>query len=481
MSTSPDRARAARRRRRVAGALAVMLAAVPLTRAVRDSGPGGFLVRARFRDAGAIIAGNDVKVDGVTIGSVRSVDLDRGQAVLTLSLDAAALPLHDDAEARVRPVSLLGERYVDLDRGSPDRPALLSGDTLPVTQTGRAVDLDEILSAVDDPTGTALATLLVTLGEGTAGRGDDLAAAIDVLAPALTDTEELVGVLDDQNAVLQSLVDRTEAITSSLATDHGQDLDTLVESASALFGATAERAPELGATVAALPDVVGSARRALREITALSGSAVPALRSLRPLTGNLEQLAAELEAFGAAADPALAALDPVLERGRELLDSARPVVDELRASGPAMRDVAHGARPLARALLGGFDDVLNFIRNWALVTNGSDGLSHYFRAHVVANPRMLPVATPELGPFDDAEALAAARIVSGREDPAHPRYGTNRPTVVDDVLDTVDRTLQGTAGALDPALGAVTDPIESLTGLTITQEEGLLRSLLGGG
>lgn len=468
--------------RRAVAALIAALVAVPVALAAREPDSGGFEIRALFRDAGAVIPGNDVKVDGVTVGSVRSVDLDEGLAVLTLGVDRAALPIHDDATADVRPVSLLGERYVDLDRGTSGRPTLRDGDVLSVDRTGRAVDLDEVLSAVDNPTGTALAALLVTLGEGTAGRGDDIAAAIEALVPALLDTEELVGILDDQNHVLLSLVERTEAITGVLAENDGRELDALVETAANLLRTTASRAPELGATIEALPGVVRSARGTLHEITALSESTTPTLRSLRPLTGNLDHLAAELSAFSAAAEPALASLDPVLERGHALLESARPVVAELRAAGPALRDVADGARPIADALLGGIDDVLNFLRNWALVTNGSDGLSHYFRAHMVLNPRSIPVATPELPLFDDPEALAEAVMVSGREGPGTRRPGESvMPSVGDHLLDTVDRALRDPAAALAPVVDTATTPVESITGLTLTQEEGLLQWLLGGG
>ena len=92
------------------------------------------------------------------------------KAHLTLRLDGAFAPIHEDARVAIRPVSLLGERFVDLDRGTDSAPVLPDGGLIPATQTRRSVDLDEVLSAVDDPTGEALAALLVGLGGGLAGR-----------------------------------------------------------------------------------------------------------------------------------------------------------------------------------------------------------------------------------------------------------------------------------------------------------------------
>ncbi|HEV7862167.1 MAG TPA: MCE family protein, partial [Acidimicrobiia bacterium] len=81
-------------------------------------GGHGLTVTAIFADAGAILPGNDVKVDGVQAGQVKKVRLVAGKAELTLSVGGAFTPLHTDASAAIRPVSLLGERFVDLSRGT---------------------------------------------------------------------------------------------------------------------------------------------------------------------------------------------------------------------------------------------------------------------------------------------------------------------------------------------------------------------------
>ncbi|HEY0398100.1 MAG TPA: MCE family protein, partial [Acidimicrobiia bacterium] len=77
-------------------------------------GGHGVTVKAVFADAGAILPGNDVKVDGVQAGLVKKVRLVGGKAELTLAVGGAFTPLHTDASAAIRPVSLLGERFVDL-------------------------------------------------------------------------------------------------------------------------------------------------------------------------------------------------------------------------------------------------------------------------------------------------------------------------------------------------------------------------------
>ncbi|MDQ3943631.1 MAG: MlaD family protein, partial [Actinomycetota bacterium] len=185
-------------------------------------------ITAEFTDAGAIIPGNDVMVDGVRAGSIRRLSLHEGKARVTFSVDAAFTPLHADATAAIRLVSLLGERYLDLDRGTPSEPAFEDGAVIPASRTHRAVEIQEILDVVDQPTGTALAALTVAFGEGMAARGQDAAAALDALEPALTETKELLEILGGQNQLLTALVDRAEPVARALAADRGERFDKVV-------------------------------------------------------------------------------------------------------------------------------------------------------------------------------------------------------------------------------------------------------------
>jgi phospholipid/cholesterol/gamma-HCH transport system substrate-binding protein len=439
-------------------------------------------VHAEFADAGAIIPGNDVIVDGVKAGSVKKLRLVDGKARVTISVGSAFTPLHTDARVHIRAISLLGERYVDVDRGTPSAPVLPDGAVIPATQTGRTIELQEFLDVVNEPAGAALAALIVALGEGLSGRGEDAAAALDALRPALTETTELLGILGGQNQLLTALIDRAEPVAQALAADRGERLDRVVAAADQLLAATAAAKPELDAALRRLPTALDSARSALGELTTLAGQATPVLASLRPLSGDLRQIATELGNFADAAGPALVSAEPVLQRLRELITAAGPVTADLRAAGPDVQTAARGTRTVVEALPDDLSNLLDFVRNAALATAGHDGISHYLRIFSVATGK-------EVGPGEPPAAPGAAPLAAGVDTlPGGPPVSGARPgaPIPAGPLPGPPGPLSG--GLLGGALGNLlrgsaapeADP-GSATGLTDRQERSLLNYLLGTG
>lgn len=425
----------------------------------------GMTIVAQFADAGPILSGNEVKVDGVAVGEVTDTKVTDGHAEVLLKLDPAALPVYSDAQAMIRPVSLLGERYVDLKRGTPGSTTLSSGGVLPMPQTSVNVDLDQILNTVDQPTGEGLGFLVTTLGEGLRDNGGNVDQALRALAPALNDTRSLTSVLKDQNALLGSLVDKVEPVAGALAVDDGRSLDSLVGSADRLLAASTAQQQDLDRTLAQLPGALSSARSALGELAGTAQEATPTLRAVRPTTENLSQISGELQTFADSLDPALANAQPVLEKAQTLLDEARPVASDLRAAGPDLRASSASARPLADNLTGNMDNVLNFIRYWALTTNGHDGVSHYFRAHVIVNPDSATGLAPGAGP--DPGLLPDAPSIGGQQ-PGGALSGVPAAPPVPGGLLQAPTTEPRPAGP-------------EATGLTPEQESGMVGSLLGGG
>src|SRR4051794_29600889 len=98
----------------------------------------GFQIKAQFESANSIRPNSPVRIAGVEVGKVKSVTGVEGSnaALLTMELNDNALPIHEDATAKVRPrIFLEGNFFVDLKPGTPGAPVLKSGDTIKITQT----------------------------------------------------------------------------------------------------------------------------------------------------------------------------------------------------------------------------------------------------------------------------------------------------------------------------------------------------------
>ncbi len=441
----------------VAAAALATAAATP--NALEDDDPQ--LVTAMFADASPILEGNDVQMDGVPVGKVESMRVVGNQSAVTVALEPEAMPVHRDARMTIKPVSLLGERFIEFDRGSPEAPLLGPDEPLPVEQTGRPSDLDQLLNAINDPTGRALAGLVTTLGDGMRGNGQNADAAVKALAPAMVDTENLVRVLNDQSTTLQQLVDNTEPVAGALAADDGKRLDGLVGSANQLLGTTADRQKALHETLVRAPDTLAQTRGALEDLAGVTRSATPTLHSMRPTTDNLVVISGELQRFADSADPALASSKPVLDRARELLAEARPVVSDLKPAGPDLRGTAAGLDPLANEFTNRLPGFWNFIQGWALTTNGYDGLSHYFRAMVTVHTDQITHAVPPAAPLLNSNQPPDAAVPGPAALPQIPGVSPEGAPL---------------PGLLEPGPSAD----GGATGLDEQQETGALDYLLGG-
>ncbi|NMO91478.1 MlaD family protein [Actinomycetospora sp. TBRC 11914] len=432
-------------------------------------------VEAVFADASPLRAGNEVKMYGVEVGLVDEVRLDppgpqgRRLARVVMDVDPSARQLHADAAAAIRPVSLLGERYLDLTPGTPQAPPLGDPAVIGPEHTSRAVDVDDVLDTFDDPTSAALAAMVTTLGEGLRGRGPQVAAALDALAPALRRTDQLTAVLHQQNDALDHMIDDGSRVSAGLADHDGATLDELVDTTKQTLDATAANRQALDATLVALPDTVASVRRTLGQLAGTADATTPVLRSIRPVTSDLTTLSRELQDFSDAADPALGSLPPVLDRLDALLDQARPLVGDLQPAAHDLHSVTGSVRPIGQALLehprgvpSHLEDFMSGIADWAMATNGYDGASHYFRGVAVTTPQTICHAGAGLfpaGAVPDPLCTTAGAAV-----PAAPGLPTLLP-----------------GGAPAPAAPAPAGTSDNATGLTPAQEQGLVGQMLGGG
>ena len=116
-------------------AVGALIVAVVVVAVILLSGGSSYMLRANFRDAGQLVAGNQVMMGPAIVGTVSSVTLTPDSlAQVTMSLDSSAAPIPEGTIARVYENSLSGiaNKYVVLEPASKSNPPIPSGGLIPL-------------------------------------------------------------------------------------------------------------------------------------------------------------------------------------------------------------------------------------------------------------------------------------------------------------------------------------------------------------
>src|SRR5438132_1454588 len=146
-----------------------------------------YSVTATFSDAADILSNNEVFMNGTRVGHVGDVSVIHGQAHVQLVFDdPAAMPLHRDATAEVRKKNLLGETYIDVQRGS-EAGAVPAGGGIGVDHTIPITEVDQVLAIFDPQTVQRLQLLIDAFGDATTNNGAamnaEAASSRDLIQP----------------------------------------------------------------------------------------------------------------------------------------------------------------------------------------------------------------------------------------------------------------------------------------------------------
>ncbi|WP_028654455.1 MlaD family protein [Nocardioides sp. J54] len=350
------------------------------------------VIQADFRSVPAISPGNgqEVRIAGVTVGRITEADVtDDGRARLTLSIEPGN-PVYKDTHLVLRPKTPLNDMYVEMSQGTEAAGELEDGAVIPVEQTSNPVQVDEVLSHLDDSTRAALTTLL---GESDVA----LASAAKALPAGLDAADETLGTL---RPVVKAMAQRRESIASlvtslrTIATAAGADdarLQRLVTSLATTVETLAAHDGDVRAALKALPGATDQLREATSAVTELSTELDPALVNLRKASGELPSA---LAAVGKVAKE----VEDTAQRARPVVAELRPVVADLRpfvrALQPALDDVVPIASRLdrgTRILTERFTDLQAFVYNTASVVSLQDANGGILRGQVQVNTSTLPI------------------------------------------------------------------------------------------
>jgi virulence factor Mce-like protein len=331
--------------------------------------PKGYRIQVSFPEATQLGEFADVRTAGVSVGKVRSKQLDPAgnRTLVDIELDRRFAPLHSDAKAILRQKTLLGETYVELTPGTKSSPTIPEGGRLRNSRIASTVELDEIFRTFDPRTRQAFRDWQQNLGVAINGRGGDLNDALGNLPPFAHDATDVLDVLNGQSGAVRRLFKNTGVVFSALSQDQSA-LRGLIVNSDKVFSATQSQQSALRQTFAIFPTFLDESKATMARLESFSTDTRPLIRDLRPVARDLRPTLADVRAFA-----------PDLRSTFRNLD---PLITVSRTGLPALRDTFKGVQPTLEQLTP-FLGQLNPILQWLeinqhgvadFISNGPGGL-----------------------------------------------------------------------------------------------------------
>ena len=247
----------------------------------QGNGDDAYQVTVEFADVLDLVPQSAVKVDDVTVGSVRSVEVDGFTARVVVSVNGDVV-LPANSTASLRQTSLLGEKFVSFDPppASEARGRLRGGETIGLDRTTRSAEIEEVLSALSLVlNGGSLEQLQVINTELTAalkGREDKVKDLLDQL-------NVFVGGLDAQKAQIVRALDSLDRLGTRLV-DERETIATALEDIPAGVEVLTEQREDLTRVLTSLDELSDVAVRVIR---ASQANTVADLKALEPILTQL--------------------------------------------------------------------------------------------------------------------------------------------------------------------------------------------------
>jgi phospholipid/cholesterol/gamma-HCH transport system substrate-binding protein len=231
---------------------------------------------AEFSNVAGLEEGNFVRIAGVEVGKVKKVAVERNSfAVVEFTADDSVV-LTEGTKAAIRYDNLIGGRFLALEEGAGSLRRLQTGQTIPLSRTAPALDLDALIGgfrplfrALDPEQINALTGQLISALEGQGVTVGSFLAQTTALTNTLADRDDLIGqVIVNLNNVLASLAGQSD------------QFGTAVDSLSDLVKGLADRRTDvsrglanLDAGAASVADLMSQARTPLQNTVAQSDRA----------------------------------------------------------------------------------------------------------------------------------------------------------------------------------------------------------------
>jgi len=244
---------------------------------------------ANFSSASRLKGGEDVRISGIPVGTVKRVELASDNSVnVTFDLDKR-YQLYDSTRALIRYENLVGDRYLEIASGAGDLRKLPPGGAIAREHTQPALDLDAllggmrpVLKGLDGTKINEISNAIIELLQGQGGALSQMLASTSSFTTTLASRDQLIGdVINNLNTVLSTVDDKSEQFDATV--DRLQQLITgLAQGKDVIAGA-------IGPLASVETDLTDTLRRTRRPLQGV-------IENARPLATVLDKRKDELNA-----------------------------------------------------------------------------------------------------------------------------------------------------------------------------------------
>lgn len=293
----------------------------------------GYELNATFSNSANIALNSPIRIAGVDVGKVISTERDGDNTKVTFTVASDGRPIHDDSFAAIRPrIFLEGNFFVELDPGSPSAPEMDSGSTIPVSRTSTAVQIDEVLTALQSPVRADLSRLLEGYGK-----------ALNHQPTAEEDATQLPEVkgksgAEALNGAFQYGGDAgrySAQVTNAFLGTQQKDLSRLVSSAGRAFGAFSSRQRDLQGLIVNFDVFTGALANQSSNLTSTIHLLAPTLKITHASLVSLNRSLPPLRTYAIELKPAVEELPGLISASKPFLAQVRPLLSGKEGGGVA--------------------------------------------------------------------------------------------------------------------------------------------------
>ncbi|MBJ7470290.1 MAG: MCE family protein [Solirubrobacteraceae bacterium] len=345
-----------------------------------------------FDDAGGLIPGNLIRVNGLQTGTVTDIGItDDLKANVEIEITELG-PLRQGTTAQIRAASLGGvaNKYIALQLAPNNAPELKDGTIIGQDDTRGIVGQDEFINSLDEPTRKGIQQFVKGSAQIVEGNSENLQKALDNAPGTLREAREFASALNAGDDALRKIIVNGAAVSSALA-ERTESITRLSRNAGIAGEAAAGNGTEIGETLARSPQALDEATAILNELPGTLDDVQALIEAGDQVRGGVPERLNQLTDTLTSGEDTIGAVARALNKpganndAADLLAASVDVGKNAEKAAKTVPGALSASTPLIAKTRAYTPDVTAAITGLGLVSANYDGAGHYLRLSSVLN------------------------------------------------------------------------------------------------